>query len=92
MATEFIANDGKRYTRLGFVVSQLVSVLTKQLTPDQQFNIFSFASNVVQWRPGLVPVNSSNIDSAVQFATNLRASGSTDIYTALQRAFAVRLI
>ena len=92
MGTEFIANDGNRYSRLGFVVKQLIDVMTKQLSSDQLFNIFSFANNVVQWKPGLVPVNSTNVASAIQFATNLRANGGTDIYSALQRAFAVRLI
>eukprot|EP01129_Flabellula_baltica_P007964 TRINITY_DN3135_c0_g1_i1.p1 TRINITY_DN3135_c0_g1~~TRINITY_DN3135_c0_g1_i1.p1 ORF type:complete len:350 (-),score=43.95 TRINITY_DN3135_c0_g1_i1:17-1066(-) len=88
MRAEFIASNGQRFNRLTFVQRELKEVIRKQLKPDQSFNVFSFSGIVVPWQPGLVQVNTSNLDMAVNFVDkmNFRADG-TNSYEALRVAF-----
>jgi hypothetical protein len=85
---EKFQNENKTVTRLSYVTNEIVTVLTKQLVSTQKFNVFSFSSDVRAWQPGLVPVNDGNVKSAVAFCSGLRADGGTNIFAALQRAFA----
>ena len=50
-------------------------------------NIISFNSYAAAWSPGIVAVNNTNINSAVNFVSGLRASGSTNMKGALTLAF-----
>lgn len=79
--------DGKTFSRLEFVASELQKVLTQQLTPNQKFNIMIFSSGVSLWKGDFVNATPENIASAVTFTSKLRADGGTNIYDALKRSF-----
>lgn len=86
MSTSFKIN-GQSYTRLSYVKKELDEVIRFQLRSDQFFNVYKFSSAVSAWAPGLQPVNTTSIDSAVRFVAGLAAGGSTNAFSALEKAF-----
>jgi hypothetical protein len=86
MSDTFPGPNGVPVSRLSFVQGQLVSQLSNHLDQDQEFNIIRFSSDVSAWAPGVKPVTAANIQSASDFASNLRASGSTSMLAGLQLA------
>eukprot|EP01130_Rhizamoeba_saxonica_P018935 TRINITY_DN9663_c0_g1_i1.p1 TRINITY_DN9663_c0_g1~~TRINITY_DN9663_c0_g1_i1.p1 ORF type:complete len:334 (+),score=66.21 TRINITY_DN9663_c0_g1_i1:47-1048(+) len=87
MSATFVANNGEQFNRLTFVQQELDQVIRHQLRSDQHMNVFSFSGTVVEWQPGLVPVNEAMIDSAVRFVDTMdfRKDG-TNSYDALRIA------
>ena len=87
MAATFTV-DGKGTTRLGYVSAQLNAVIGDQLTAKQSFNVFRFSAGVQPWEKGLMPVTAANIASAESFIGSWSAGGGTNLYAALQTAYA----
>jgi len=55
-----------------------------QLNPADQFNIFTFSTNVIGFSPNLVQATTDNLDLARQFIRRMSALGMTNISEALQ--------
>ena len=66
MSSNMKTPSGAVMSRLRFVVEQLSDVLINTINPDQMFNLVRFSSSANAWKPGVVAVNSANVQSAVQ--------------------------
>lgn len=86
MSTVMTDPDGRRVTRLQFVVEQLIMILTRSLAPTQYFNLAAFSSRTSTWSPGVVPATPANVALAVSWAQQLSAGGSTAMWQALNVA------
>ena len=86
MNTVFNLN-GFSHTRLSYVQAEIDQVIRKQLRSDQAFNIEIFSSSVSFWAAGILPVNSTTIDSAASYAAGLVANGGTGATAALVSAW-----
>lgn len=78
----------KLCTRLEYVQKELVSVIDNQLSKKASFNVMAFASDVVPWQKKLVPANDGNRTAAKSWVTALKPTSETNIYGALEAAFA----
>ncbi|KAK0044428.1 inter-alpha-trypsin inhibitor heavy chain H3-like isoform X2 [Biomphalaria pfeifferi] len=63
-----------------------MSVILKDLQPQDRFNIIKFSSDVTKWRDELVSVEEGTIKEAQYFVQQLSASGMTNINDALLTA------
>ncbi|KAK6982825.1 inter-alpha-trypsin inhibitor heavy chain H3-like isoform X1, partial [Biomphalaria glabrata] len=63
-----------------------ISVILKDLQPQDRFNIIKFSSGVTKWRDELVSVEEGTIKEAQYFVQQLSASGMTNINDALLTA------
>jgi Ca-activated chloride channel family protein len=61
-----------------------------QLGPDDRFGVIKFSTSVVKFRDGLVPANKDYLERANKWVDDLRASGGTAIWPALDEALAMR--
>jgi len=61
----------------------------KALEPDALFDIVSFDSSVIRWKPGMVKADQATKNEATTFVRGLEASGGTWTYGALHEAFQV---
>ena len=61
----------------------------RALEPDAQFNIISFATNVVIWKPRMVRGDMTTKNEAYAFIRDMEAAGGTWTYGALQEAFRI---
>lgn len=86
MDAQFNTN-GQNFSRLGFVAQELKRVLTQQFTPEKSFNIMVFSNGVSLWKSDFLPATEAHVQSAVSFIESQKASGGTNIYGALERAF-----
>ncbi|XP_070693139.1 inter-alpha-trypsin inhibitor heavy chain H3-like [Pempheris klunzingeri] len=60
----------------------LIHILN-DLAEDDHFGLISFDSNIFHWKRELVQANKNNLDSAKQFAQNIKDRGATDINRAV---------
>jgi Ca-activated chloride channel family protein len=72
--------DGVRLTQLKDALDSFLNLLTE----EDKFNIITFATNVVQFRPDLVYATPAMKEQARAFVDQLVAIGLTDIETALK--------
>jgi hypothetical protein len=61
----------------------------RALEPDAQFNIISFATNIVLWKPRMVKGDMTTKNEAYAFIRDMEAAGGTWTYGALQEAFRI---
>jgi Ca-activated chloride channel family protein len=61
-----------------------------QLKPEDRFSILKFSTSVTPFRDKLVEANKEYIDLANKWVDNLKASGGTAIWPALEDALAMR--
>ncbi|HAN79056.1 MAG TPA: hypothetical protein DCQ31_15440 [Bacteroidales bacterium] len=87
MEATFTANTGKSYSRLDFVKMELEKAI-QSLEADSYFNIIFFESNIRIWKPAMQPATEANINSAVSFFSSYAPAGATNIYDALEAAYA----
>ncbi|XP_048189023.1 von Willebrand factor A domain-containing protein 3A [Perognathus longimembris pacificus] len=64
-------------------------LLEEQLSNKDCFNLIAFGSTIESWRPEMVPVNHSNLQSAWRWALGLRCHGSRNVLSALRKAMEV---
>lgn len=64
----------------------LITSLLNDLNSDDKFNIVFFAGGSSTLSPSSLPVNSANIDLAINTIDNLSAGGSTQLINAMQTA------
>ena len=79
--------DARTGTRLDFMKAELVRAL-KDLPATTHFGVLAFESRVRAFKSGLVPASNDNVDAAIAFVGGLVASGGTNVYDALNQAFA----
>lgn len=61
-----------------------------QLGPDDRFGLIKFSTSVVKFRDALVPANKDYLERAVKWVDDLRVSGGTAIWPALDEALGMR--
>lgn len=61
-----------------------------QLGPDDRFGLVKFSTSVVKFRDALVPANKDYLERAHKWVDDLRVSGGTAIWPALDEALALR--
>lgn len=59
------------------------------LRPSDYFRIIRFSNNATEFAATAVPATPDNLRRGLDFTTNLRADGGTDVMTGLQTAFAM---
>jgi hypothetical protein len=79
--------DGKLATRLEVVKQELVKAL-RGLDASALFNLITFSSGVTKWKEGVVALSDKTRAEAIEYVTHLGSRGGTNIYDALQAAFA----
>ncbi|XP_046367037.2 inter-alpha-trypsin inhibitor heavy chain H3-like isoform X2 [Haliotis rufescens] len=70
----------------GTKIAQLkaaMTVILKELSKTDRFNIFLFDDRLKKWKTALVPVESSTIDEALDYVSRLEAEDSTNLNMAL---------
>ena len=67
-------------------VQQALDTLLTWLTPEDQFNLITFASITTRLFPDLTAATPSNIDTARRFVAELKADGGTELVPALEAA------
>jgi len=60
-----------------------------RLSPQDRFNIVTFATEARSFRPALLPATEANVQAAVKHVEGLVAAGGTAIHEALGRALAL---
>lgn len=65
---------------------ELMTNLLNDLNSDDKFNIVFFAGGSATLSPNSIPVNSENIDMAIDMINNMNAGGSTQILPAMELA------
>ncbi len=70
-----------------FQVKQSLDNFIDLLNPMDKFNIITFGTHVVQFKPDLVSATPENIELAHDFVFNMYALGMTNISTALDSSF-----
>jgi len=88
MDARFRTNQGRSMTRLDFVRCELASVVNNQLGPGTQYDIIAFSGGVDSLFGGLAPIDAPSIGRTNSYLASLRPSGATNIYGALEQAFA----
>jgi Ca-activated chloride channel family protein len=61
-----------------------------QLGPDDRFGVIKFSTSVVKFRDALVPANKDYLERANKWVDDLRVSGGTAIWPALDEALGMR--
>jgi len=61
----------------------------RALEPDALFNIISFATNIVVWKPKMVKGDMTTKNEAYAFIRDMEAAGGTWTYGVLQEAFRI---
>jgi len=61
-----------------------------QLGPDDRFGVIKFSTSVVKFRDALVPANKDYLERAHKWVDDLRVSGGTAIWPALDEALGMR--
>jgi HEAT repeat protein len=79
--------DGKSATRLEVVKQELVKSL-RGLDASALFNLITFSSGVTKWKEGVVALSDKTRAEAIDYVGHLGSRGGTNIYDALQAAFA----
>jgi hypothetical protein len=79
--------DGKPATRLEVVKQELVKAL-RGLDASALFNLITFSSGVTKWKEGVVALSDKTRAEAIDYVGHLGSRGGTNIYNALQAAFA----
>jgi len=79
--------DGKPATRLEVVKQELVKSL-RGLDASALFNLITFSSGVTKWKEGVVALSDKTRAEAIDYVGHLGSRGGTNIYDALQAAFA----
>jgi hypothetical protein len=79
--------DGRAATRMEVVKRELVKSL-KALDSSALFNLITFNSAVSRWREGVAALDDKTRAQAVDHVEHLGSRGGTNIYDALQAAFA----
>lgn len=74
--------EGERLIQL----KEALNSFLDHLLPVDYFNIFSFGTHVMSFRPDLVPANPENISVAREYIRQLSALGLTNINQALQNS------
>jgi hypothetical protein len=69
------------------IMKREVKRVVEDLPQNSTFNLVSFASKVLPWKPQLVPAHDSQKHAAVKFLEALKADGETNTYGALEQAF-----
>ncbi|XP_069860464.1 von Willebrand factor A domain-containing protein 3A [Dipodomys merriami] len=64
-------------------------LLEEQLSNKDCFNLIAFGSTIESWKPEMVPVNHSNLQSAWRWALGLHCKGSRNVLSALRKAMEV---
>jgi Ca-activated chloride channel family protein len=75
--------DGEKFTQ----AQSALRFILKHLNPDDRFYLLTFSSDIKVYTQGLSPANAA--DDAINWASQLGASGSTDINRALLESAAV---
>jgi len=88
MSTMFTLSNGQRVNRLDFVKKEFAKTVSN-FDNSTEFTVFSYSSAVSQWKPTLQKATQANITDAINFSKKFGASGGTNIYGALQLAWAV---
>ncbi|XP_055985589.1 inter-alpha-trypsin inhibitor heavy chain H4 isoform X2 [Sorex fumeus] len=74
---------------MGKKIQQTREALIKilgDLSPQDQFNLVDFSSQVKKWKPSLVPASAENVDKAKSYAASIQAHGGTNINGAMLMA------
>ncbi len=66
---------------------EALTYIVNHLQPEDRFNIVEFNTDVRTFQPEMMPATQQNIDQALAFVSQLRATGSTNIEQALQVSF-----
>lgn len=77
--------EGERLDKL----KQAMHVFLDGMTEKDRFNILPFSTNVVAFKPDLVPATPQNIKDARTFVDKLGAAGLTNIDAVLQQALSM---
>jgi hypothetical protein len=88
MHVRALEGDGARLTRLEYVQAELAAAIEEQLDDDDEFNVVVFSDGVRTFQRGLVRASSRNKRAAARFVRSLQPDGDTNIYEALEAAFA----
>lgn len=70
------------------VATQEVRRAIERLDPGASFNLLAFSSDVYPWSDRLKPASRESKQEALEFLDGLRATGGTNLFAALQEAFA----
>jgi len=79
--------DGRAATRMEVVKRELVKSL-EALDAGALFNLITFNSAVTRWKEGVSALSAKTRAEAVDYVEHLGSRGGTNIYDALQAAFA----
>jgi hypothetical protein len=88
MSTSFGIGWNGRSNRLDFVKKEFIKTISN-FDRNTEFTVFSYSTNVTAWNTTLQRATQANLINAIAFAQNFTASGYTNIYAALQAAWAV---
>jgi len=89
MSAAFTLSNGQRMNRLEFVKKEFAKTVST-LEEATEFNVFPYSSAVRTWKTGgLQKATQSNIDDAIAYSKKFSADGGTNIYAALQTAWAI---
>ncbi|XP_067651898.1 inter-alpha-trypsin inhibitor heavy chain H3-like isoform X3 [Haliotis asinina] len=72
-------------------LKEAMTVILKELSKNDRFNIFLFDDRLKKWKSSLVPVESRTIGEALDYVSRLRAEDSTDLNMALTRGVSFML-
>ncbi len=78
---------GRAATRMDVVKGELVKCL-KSLDATAFFNLITFNSAVTRWRDGVAALSEKTRTEAVDYVEHLGSRGGTNIYDAMEAAFA----
>jgi hypothetical protein len=88
MSTQFALSTGGKSNRLDFVKKEFAKTVGN-FDNTTEFTVFSYSSGVTQWKTTLQMATQANITDAINFSKKFVANGGTNIYAALQAAWAV---
>jgi len=88
MSTMFTLSNGQKMNRLEFVKKEFAKTVAT-FDNTTQFTVFSYSNSPNPWRPSLQIATQANITEAINFSKKFTANGGTNIYSALQSAWAI---
>lgn len=78
----------KELTKLAKAKKELIPAI-RGLSGDTYFTVIAFEAGLKAWKPALVQATTTNKNLAIIFVNGLKSGGGTNIYEALEKAFAL---
>ncbi|MGE0707263.1 MAG: VWA domain-containing protein [Planctomycetota bacterium] len=89
MQVRTLDSEQRDRSRLEYVKEALSAAIEEQLPEEAQFGVIAFSSAVQAMKPKLIKASAANKKKAVAWVRGLRLQGETNVYAALEAAFAV---